>query len=87
MMSGLVINVLWWVTSIFVGVITALIIYARWHYGTLEKKKGLTGVVSPAFVGGSSYKMYKEIVCDTDTQNAKKYGKIYGVTSDIQQIL
>lgn len=63
-----------------IGLVTGLVIYARWHYGTLEKIKGLPVVIKPAFVGGSDVFIYKKIVPDQDITNVKKYGKLYGVS-------
>lgn len=68
------------VVTTLVGAITAAVIYARWYYGTLEKIKGLPVVVKPAFIGGSDFYAYKKIAHEADTENVKKYGKVYGVS-------
>jgi hypothetical protein len=68
-----------WGITIAVGLVTALVIYARWYYGTLENTPGLTGVVEPYFVGGSNPYTYKEVICLKDKENAREYGPIYGV--------
>lgn len=64
-----------------IGLVTGAVIYARWNYGTLEKIKGVPKVITPAFVGGSDIHVYKKVVHEEDTENVKKYGKIYGVSS------
>ncbi|CAL8107398.1 unnamed protein product [Orchesella dallaii] len=66
------------IITALVGLVTAAVIYVRWHYGTLEKVKGLPAVVKPAIVGGSDVYIHKKIVHDQDSENVKKYGKIYG---------
>lgn len=66
--------------TFLVGVITVAVVYARWHYGTLERVKGLPVVITPAFIGGSDPYVYKKIVHDQDSENVKKYGKVYGVS-------
>lgn len=70
----------YFIVTVLVGIITAAVVYARWHYGTLEKVKGLPALIKPAFVGGSDLFLYKKIVHDADTENVKKYGKVYGVS-------
>ncbi len=82
-MIELVTTLVYVVVTGIVGLITTAVIYARWNYGTLEKIKGLPKVIPPAFVGGSDIHVYKKIVHDQDTENVKKYGKIYGVSEQI----
>ncbi|ODM88825.1 Cytochrome P450 3A21 [Orchesella cincta] len=77
-MIGVLISLGYVVITALVGVITAAVVYARWHYGTLEKVKGLPAIIEPAIVGGSDVFVYKKIVHDQDIENVKKYGKIYG---------
>jgi len=73
-------TVIYWLLTFLIGAITAAIIYARWNYGTLEKVKGLPAVIKPSFIGGSDPFIHKKIVCDDDTRNVQKYGKIFGVS-------
>ncbi len=63
-----------------VGILTAAFVYARWHYGTLEKVKGLRKVIPPSFVGGSDIHLYKKNVHEQDIENVKTHGKIFGVS-------
>jgi hypothetical protein len=78
MLVEILTSVAYWGATLLVGVVSALIIYARWNYGTLEKVQGLK-VVKPAFVGGSEPFMYKKVVCHNDMQLTKEYGPVYGV--------
>ncbi len=64
-----------------IRILTAVVVSARWHYGTLEKVKGLPKVIPPAFVGESDIHLYKKTVHEQDIENVKKYGKIFGVSS------
>ncbi|ODM89526.1 Cytochrome P450 3A40 [Orchesella cincta] len=77
-MLGVLASLGYIIITALVGVVTAAFVYARWNYGTLEKVKGLSAVVPPALVGGSDVSVYKKIVHEQDTENVKKYGKIYG---------
>lgn len=73
--------------TLLVGLITAAVVYARWHYGTLEKIKGLQAVIKPYFVGGSDPYIYKKVVQNEDAKNVQKYGKIYGVSHYVDLLL
>jgi len=72
MLVQLIITLLYWSVTISIGIITLLIIYTLWEYGTLEKVKGLTGVAKPMFIGGSDPFQYKKVIYDSDMENVKK---------------
>lgn len=78
-MLDLIISLVYLLLVLLIGLVTVGVIYARWHYGTLERIKGVPAVVKPAFMGGSDIFLYKKIVHDTDSANVQKYGKIFGV--------
>lgn len=72
-----------WFSLVVVGgtlitlVITTLIVYARWHYGTLEKL-GIP-VVKPHFLLGSNWETRFEQIGYRDVERVKVYGSVYGV--------
>lgn len=71
---------LYFTITIFIGVITASIIYARWHYNSLENSAGMPAVIRPYFIGGSDPFFYKNICCDEDIKRVRKYGRVFGVS-------
>ncbi|CAL8106832.1 unnamed protein product [Orchesella dallaii] len=77
-MIEILISIIYIVTTILVGAITTLIVYARWHYGSLEKVQGLVGVVKPYWVGGSDIFLHNKVIHVADAENVKKYGKVFG---------
>ena len=60
-------------------VIATVILYARWHYGTLEASG--VPVVPPKFILGSDPDMHKIVLHEEDKIRAKKYGRFWGVSS------
>ena len=65
--------------GLIVIAIATVIIYARWHYGTLES----TGVpvVPPGFILGSDPDLHKLIISEVDRSRGEKYGRVWGVYS------
>ncbi|XP_037036450.1 cytochrome P450 3A56-like [Bradysia coprophila] len=64
------------VLALLVGVISFLIIYARWNFGTLESMGIPT--IKPHWLLGSHPNIHKIVVQDEDMKNFRKYGKIWG---------
>ncbi|ODM93120.1 Cytochrome P450 3A24, partial [Orchesella cincta] len=59
------------------GLVAFLVIYARWHYGTLEKL-GIP-VETPHFILGSNPNGHKIVYAQKDLERFHKYGAVYGV--------
>ncbi len=79
MISEILLWLTYFSTALLIGVLTASIFYARWHYGSLENSKGLPVVIKPYFIGGSDPFFYKNVCCEEDIARVKKYGRIFGV--------
>ncbi len=59
-------------------IIALLIVYARWHYGYLEKL-GIA-VVKPHFILGSLFTTRFKPIGYRDVEFMKEYGPIFGVS-------
>ncbi|ODM98728.1 Cytochrome P450 3A24, partial [Orchesella cincta] len=59
------------------GLVAFLVIYARWHYGSLEKL-GIP-VETPHFLLGSNPDGHKIVYAHKDLERFHKYGAVYGV--------
>ncbi|CAL8109398.1 unnamed protein product [Orchesella dallaii] len=59
------------------GLLAFLIVYARWHYGSLEKL-GIP-VETPHFLLGSNPDGHKIVYAHKDLERFHKYGSVYGV--------
>ncbi|XP_021967532.1 cytochrome P450 3A4 [Folsomia candida] len=66
-------------TSLLIVVISASIIYARWHYGSLENSIGMPAVIKPWFIGGSDPFFYKSVCCEEDIKRVQKHGRVFGM--------
>ncbi len=64
--------------SILILVVSILVIYARWNYGTLEKMN--IPVVKPSFLLGSTPDLHLKVQHLEDVARYQKYGSVYGVT-------
>ena len=66
---------------VLIGILTALIVYARWNYGVLEKL-GIP-VIKPFLIFGSEYKESFVISRNEEIRRLKKYGTVYGVAQPL----
>ena len=62
-------------------ILTSIIIYARWNYGSLEAL-GIP-VVKPSFILGSTPDLHLKVAHLEDIERHKKYGSVYGVSSSL----
>lgn len=60
-----------------VGLVAFLVIFARWHYGSLEKL-GIP-VAKPHFILGSDPDGHKIVYQERDLERFKQYGPVFGV--------
>lgn len=72
--------------GVLIVIITTLIIYARWNYGSVEKTKGLKHTIKPYFIGGSDPFFYNKSYWEQDLKDGGKYGKVYGVRVNLPTI-
>ncbi|OXA51515.1 cytochrome P450 3A56 [Folsomia candida] len=63
---------------ILITVLVGLVIYARWHYGTLEKL-GIPMVGKPFLIFGNTIDAYSKAGGALDIERFNKFGPIYGV--------
>lgn len=66
------------ILAVLVGVISIVIIYARWNYGFLEKL-GIP-VVKPHFLLGSTFLTRFKPIGYRDIDWMKEYGSVFGVS-------
>lgn len=67
---------------ILITVLVGLVIYARWHYGTLEKL-GIPMVGKPFLIFGNTIDAYSKAGGALDIERFNKFGPIYGVSKTL----
>lgn len=66
------------ILAVFLCLISIAIIYARWHYGVLEKL-GIP-VVKPHFLFGSTFSTRFKPIGYRDIDWMKEHGQVFGVS-------